>query len=428
MISDDIFHLPMEEIIIDDRRPIDETHAKALAASIAKDDLIHVPVVERRTFRLCVGGHRYRAWQINRAQVVPCRNPLYEDWTLFPVRFADDYSESDLARIELIENLRHRKLDWREELAGVRKIHNLHLLENPSWTMDNTSDLIGTDRTHVSKLFIVEPHLKLDTVQACETIGAAYNVVKRQNNRTKSVILENIVTGKSHASITLRGLMGEVEEPVIEQPAAVSSSSPIIVQPFAEFAASYAGPRFNFLHCDFPYGIDVSANPGQGAITDINKYDDSPEVYWQLLSELAQYRDKIISHSCHIIFWFSQNFRRETEDFFYTNFPGCVIQPFLMVWHRSDSSGLCPDPQRYGRRNLETAMLITLGDRLIVKVKNLVFPHPGKDKDRLHKSEKPLDVVKYFMEMFVDEHSLVLDPTCGSGSVPFLLMRHIVND
>lgn len=418
MISDQTTLVGLDTIIVaDDRRPLNQTHVISLANSIAKDDLIHTPVVEGRTLMLCAGRHRLAAWYYNRKNGVPCPNDAYENWHKIPVRLAFNYCPADLARIELIENLRHRKLEWGEEVRGVKKIHELQRVPHPAWIAENTADLLGIDRSSVTRILAVEPHLDVPEVAACDSIYAAYNVVKRQANRSRAVAIENIVTGKIPGAISLSGLMGEPAEELQEEvPETPKLSSPIILQSFENFAEQYTGPRFNFLHCDFPYGINVSQHNGQGAITDINSYEDSPEVYWKLFNTLAKHQDNLVSHSCHIMFWFSQNFRRETEDFFYQNFPGCVVQPFLMVWHRSDSSGLCPDPQRYGRRNLETALLVTLGDRLIVKVKNLIFPFPGKDPNRLHKSEKPFEVVSYFMEMFVDEHSIMLDPTCGSGT------------
>jgi site-specific DNA-methyltransferase (adenine-specific) len=59
-------------------------------------------------------------------------------------------------------------------------------------------------------------------------------------------------------------------------------------------------------------------------------------------------------------------------------------------------------------------MLITLGDRLIVNPRALSFSFPWSDK--IHRSQKPLPVVSHFLSMFVDKHSRVLDPTCGSGT------------
>jgi DNA modification methylase len=114
--------------------------------------------------------------------------------------------------------------------------------------------------------------------------------------------------------------------------------------------------------------------------------------------------------------WFSQNYRRETEDFFLKNLPSIQIQPFLMVWHCGENDGIVPDTQRYGRRTYETAMLLTLGDRKIVKPKGLSYSASREARTRVHRSQKPFSVLTHFMEMFVDNASSILDPTAGSGT------------
>jgi DNA modification methylase len=86
-----------------------------------------------------------------------------------------------------------------------------------------------------------------------------------------------------------------------------------------------------------------------------------------------------------------------------------------MIWHCSDNSGLTPDPNRYGRRTYETAMLITLGDRKISKSKALSFSSP-RNISRIHRSQKPLPVLSHFFEMFIDDSTRFLDPTCGSAT------------
>ena len=114
------------------------------------------------------------------------------------------------------------------------------------------------------------------------------------------------------------------------------------------------------------------------------------------------------------MFWFSQNNRRETEDFFVSM--GAVVQPFLMIWHSAEGDGIVPDPQRYGRRTYETAMLITFGDRKIVAPRQLSVSASREAKTRIHRSQKPLRVLEHFFEMFVDKSSSMLDPTAGSGT------------
>ena len=184
---------------------------------------------------------------------------------------------------------------------------------------------------------------------------------------------------------------------------------------FTTWAASYEGEPFNFIHCDFPYGINF--NDGlyttRPSSTSLNHYDDSPEVYWKLLNTLRD-NTHLVAPQCHIMFWFSQNLRRETEDFFTAL--GGFVQPYLMIWHCGANDGIVPDAQRYGRRNYETAMLITFGDRKIVVPRALSVEASRESTTRIHRSQKPLKVLSHFFEMFVDDSTIMLDPTAGSAT------------
>jgi DNA modification methylase len=114
------------------------------------------------------------------------------------------------------------------------------------------------------------------------------------------------------------------------------------------------------------------------------------------------------------MFWFSQNLRRETEDFFTAL--GGFVQPYLMIWHCGANDGIVPDAQRYGRRTYETAMLITFGDRKIVVPRALSVEASRESTTRIHRSQKPLRVLSHFFEMFVDDSTIMLDPTAGSAT------------
>ena len=59
-------------------------------------------------------------------------------------------------------------------------------------------------------------------------------------------------------------------------------------------------------------------------------------------------------------------------------------------------------------------MIASRGDRPIVRSVSNVFS--GPTSKRIHMSEKPINMLTKFMEMFVDENTVMLDPTCGSGN------------
>ena len=66
------------------------------------------------------------------------------------------------------------------------------------------------------------------------------------------------------------------------------------------------------------------------------------------------------------------------------------------------------------RHVYETAILASRGDRQLVRVKSDAYVSPTDKK--LHPSAKPEPMLKHFFEMLVDEHTTMLDPTCGSGA------------
>ena len=92
--------------------------------------------------------------------------------------------------------------------------------------------------------------------------------------------------------------------------------------------------------------------------------------------------------------------------------PGFSFFRFPLVWHKSDNAGfMTPGTPRHV---YETCLVGGRGDRPIVKYVSDCYSAPTDNS--LHLSAKPEPMLRYFMGMFCDEHSRVLDPTCGGGS------------
>jgi hypothetical protein len=181
---------------------------------------------------------------------------------------------------------------------------------------------------------------------------------------------------------------------------------------FIQWLADYQGRKFNFLHCDFPYGMDIGESAQVRTETGRNTgYEDSEDHYWTLCQALAASLDRILFPSAHVMFWFSLKHYAKTLEFFRTH-TDLVVQDFPVIWHKSDNKGVVPDAQRQPRRVYETCLLMSRGDRKIIRVVSNCYPAPTGD---LHTSEKPEPMLRHFMGMFVDELTEMLDPTCGSG-------------
>lgn len=382
-----------------------------------------------------------------------CQVDSWNNWSKIPSQLGSNFTEAELKTYELIENAGRQDISWQEKAKAIYTIHALSLKDNPEWNNAKTGNLVGLDHSTVARNLKAwrfmedDPSDKIKLIiSESPTLNSALQALTRFTSRRQDEIVSLSTSTSKTSSVSLSDKPGPTPgKPRPDYSAELDSydeefdDGPTLPSPwededtqtappfgerlltcadFHEWAAAYSGSPFNFIHCDFPYGINF--NTGDQTSNVQNKlagdYDDSPEVYWDLLDTLVQHRDSLIADSAHVMFWFSQNLRRETEDFFRTHFPDATLNPFLMIWHCSDLDGTVPDPQRYGRRTYETAMLLTFGDRHIVSPKALSFSSPRDSKTRHHRSQKPLPVLTHFMSMFVDDASSVLDPTAGSGT------------
>lgn len=473
MFSNRIVQILTDDILIDriNRQRSNLTYDSVidLAYSIGKNQWISPILVDESTNHVIAGERRLTAVKalhscINGdysifskpeevrtklAHICSCKVDSWKGWSKIPSQLGKNLTEQELVVFEFIENAQRADLKWQDRAKAIYTIHAHGLTTEKNWNNQRTGILVGLEHSSVAKClkiwrFMIEAEAEADKnsplkliIEEANTMQSALQTIDRYVSRRQDDIVSltsTVIAPKAKSNKDISAKPGpkvgvetttdfnydlEEEYALEEDTTPISLGEQLILnQDFNSWAESYEGEPFNFLHCDFPYGI--SFNKGAQGNTIASKvtgnYNDSPDVYWELLNTLAKYQDKLIAQSAHIMFWFSQNFRKETEDFFTKNFPGCVIQPFLMIWHCSDDSGILPDPQRYGRRTYETAMLITFGDRLVSVPKSLSFSSPRETSTRIHRSQKPLAVLDHFFSMFVDESSKVLDPTAGSGT------------
>jgi DNA modification methylase len=142
------------------------------------------------------------------------------------------------------------------------------------------------------------------------------------------------------------------------------------------------------------------------------RYADEPELFDRLVRCFFQHQDRFIADSAHCIFWLAAKNYWWTADLFRSN--GWAVCETPLIWHKSDNAGIAPDVRRWPRRTYEIAIFASRGDRKITKVKSASVALPTTKEH--HLSEKPLDMLTYFFEMVVDEHTTILDPTCGGGT------------
>lgn len=352
-----------------------------------------------------------------------------------PVRYvSENHTEIDVQVIELEENVKRSDLHWRDHISATCRLHELYRAQKADWSQGDTAEALGVTQGLISQYYRVFRDIDSPKIKDCTTWRQAFNVLSRVDERATANALSELMEGGTDifAQITEEPQLGQpisqptnvemssIDNPDVKivstpapLPATVALPESILVEDFILWSESYSGQPFNFVHCDFPYGINVFGGQQSGRDSN-NTYNDSPDVYWALLGAFCKNLDRFMSHSAHLMFWFSMEHYQATLDFFAKNAPTLDVQKFPLIWHKTDNVGVLPDAKRGPRRVYETALIASREDRLIVKAVSNTYGAPT-DKTH-HHSTKPEPVLKHFFQMFIDEHSSLLDPTCGSGS------------
>jgi ParB/RepB/Spo0J family partition protein len=399
--------IPLDQIQIDrsarQRREID---VENLLPSISLRGVVVPVIVEelgKDNYKLVAGERRYQASR---------KLHIYD----IPARLTIDLSETERQILELEENLHRENLPWTDYVMSVARIHQLYLTIEVNWTQQKTADMIGlvSGNSNISIILRVSEAIreKNPQVLACTGFRAAYNILARKDERAVADVVSDLLEEKPRPRATeLSSGAGAVERIGVD-PAPAPDHSVLNVD-FTKWVLEYSGPRFNLIHCDFPFGIDMQDSE-QGHSAKFGAYEDQEKIYWTMCGALCANLDKVMTESAHMIFWFSMEFYNETLEFFRENAPSLDFQHFPLVWHKTDNKGILPDPRRGPRRVYETAFLVSRGDRPIIRAVSNAYGAPKGSAD--HQSEKSEPMLRHFFQMVVDENTRILDPSCGSGS------------
>ncbi len=447
MIELETFECPIDQILIGDRArksEVSDTRLEELAASISEHGLIHAilvelqePLEELNGYHLVAGYNRIQAFS---------RLGL----THIPARLCTDADPDEVLAIELVENLQRSDMTWQDQARATVRLHDL----KPDQTLEKTCQLLGiTSTASLSKILTVGRALdgpNAERLSLASGITAAYNSIGRDTDRAIAVEMETMLAPNTQIELdfgaiertTVENLFEEksfhlesdsgVQVTNVPKPAAPSFS--ILQTDFVQWIRDYKGPKFNFLHCDFPYGIGWDkARKGQATVdvkAEINQYEDSWSTYVTLIASLTEHWPRIMLPSSHLLFWLSadHDIRVETRNMLEGGLAAHGINlefdSFDLMWHKSDGKGIIPNPSRQGRRTYEVALFGSTGERPIVKPVEISYACPTAGQDRLHVSEKPESMLRHFFSLTVDATTRVLDPTCGSGTSIRAALHH----
>lgn len=425
-----IYIIPVDKIEVDkDRQRRDLGNIEQLANSIFANGLLQPIIVARGCddeYELVAGQRRLEAHKHLKLPKIDAI--LYEE-----------LSETKRIIIELEENIKRKMLTWQEEVCACLKIHDHYCALDENWNVSSTADAINLTPGHVSSMLgVARAIVSGDTnIAECETLTSATNMLSRENQRriddSVSAVFDEMnvkVSDEGEAFMSIKVDLSETvsadeidsTQRTLEDFKSIRSAGRDIFQEdFFEWAKAYSGKPFQVIHLDPPYGIGHHKTK-QGPAEYLGSYNDAEDVFFKFINTIFQNREKLLAHQAHIMLWFSMNYYNRTiVEIMQYHEPGAFeirVNPFPLIWHKSDDIGIVPDGRRYGRRVYETALLIAINDRKINDIRSNLYSWPTNKRSAAHLSEKPTAVTNFFLSWIIDETRGVnfLDPCCGSGS------------
>jgi ParB/RepB/Spo0J family partition protein len=449
MLTDDFHQIPTDLIEVKPDRQRKKIEIEDLIPSIKRRGILNPIIVEPKEpsgFWLLAGERRLRTAQHLQLSHVPCR-------------LASDLTPLEREMIELEENVRRKDLTWQEESLAKLRIHEI-LIEmhaGREWFIKDTAEETGFSERSISRFIKIGEALRSGDQSIWQASGLpnAETILTRRQARVMDSVLNTLgdidiskigseedagdepfdeaelpldddgllPSGGSAGPVAhVQGgsvvggtkLAGQAAPKAVPQPTPLAPHR-IECADAIQFFSTYSGPKFNFLHCDLPYGVELNEQAGQSGFEG-GGYDSNPDIYWALCRAIADGWDRVMLPSSHFVFWFSMKFYTETIAFFAEKVPSLKINPTPLVWHKTDNRGILPDANRGPRQTYEPALIGATGDRFIVKPVANSYGAPTQKSESIHTNEKPEPMLEHFLTMFVDGHTRMLDPTCGSGS------------
>lgn len=405
--------VPLADIVVRpdrQRKVFDDTPLAELRDSIASRGLIHAILLRKNdegALELVAGERRFRAV----SQLAKDGKPIVYDSSPVPLGSipATIFHLSDLAsakEVELEENLLRVQLSWQERTEAILGIHRLRQEQNPSQTqvatINEIAEATGSNplglKTEFQKAKIVAAHLNKPEIANARTLGEAVQLVLKQEEEE---VTAHLLMRRQKAKASGKG-----------------KAAPSILLRHGdsyEIIPSLDPGTFDLILSDPPYGINAGAGGFRGRTVHHHNYDDSPEDARKAIDFLLLEGFRVTKSRANIFFFLTAyNFAYAFDA---AQRMGWQPYPGLITWQKSESEGLAPWGAHGFRRTTEGIFCATKGKRFLLSNPVDVLSYRRVHRSaRIYGAQKPIDLIRFLIEISTLPSENILDPFSGSGT------------
>lgn len=382
-----------------------------LKVSILSKGLMHPPVVWRdvatNTWVLIAGETRLLALDAIASEKLHfvCDTKVILPGEV-PITELTDLTFADLFEAEFEENEFRRPLSWQDRALALSKLHSLRQGENPKQSFTETATALAEKAPSTKGNSVA--HLR-ETIRESTVIAKHLTDPKISNARNHKEALQLILKKEGEAleaELIRRGeFKAKAEASALIE---VRNGDSLLIMPQLE------AERFDLILADPPYGIK---NDGAGLrcrTVHHHDYEDTPDVARAILQAIIQEGFRVTKPRANM-FVFGDI---DLFPLFKTMAGQMGWVPFRtpITWRKSNE-GLAPWGSAGFRRTKEWIFYATKGQRGLLQSPPdvLDFKRVARN-EREYGAEKPLDLIRFLIEITTFPNEAVFDPCCGSGT------------
>lgn len=379
-----------------------------LKASILSKGLLHPPVVYQEADRyvLVAGETRLLALDSIAADKLPfsCDGKLITPGEV-AVTLVSDLTPADLFEAEFEENEFREPLDWRDRAQALAKLHELRQTANPKQTLIATAtELLSRAPDKVAGTS--HPDALVKRLREATVIAKHLDDPKIANARNANEALAAILK-KEGKAVEAELIRRQIKKVSTETLVEIRHGNAL------EILSSLEPDQFDLIIVDPPYGIQNNSAGLRGRTVHHHDYDDSPQVARDLLQSIIQEGFRITRSRANVFVFGDIDF----FPLFKTMAQQMGWVPFRtpITWRKSNE-GLAPWGASGFRRTCEWIFYATKGQKGLLQSPTdvLDFKRVARDQ-REYGAEKPLDLMRFLVEISTFPGDRILDPCCGSG-------------
>jgi DNA modification methylase len=352
------------------------------------------------TFKLLAGERRFTVLSRNQVVEIPAR--IYDQ----------ELSELEMKVIEKSENFFRKDMEYWELDKLTLEIHqmqqSLHGVKAPGpgntgWSTEDTGDMLGGVSKATVSLAIKRAELREklpELFEGCKTASDASAVIKKMDEALiKQTIAKQIESKTDNKNLTIL-------------------AKSFIIKDFFEGVKEIPSGVFHLVEIDPPYAINLMYNKESKNESQYQKdgYNEIPtENYQNFLCKVFKECYRVMAEHSWLICWFAPE---PWFDIVYKelNKAGFETTRMCPIWTKP--SGQTRHPEMYLPNSYEMFFYAQKGKPAIARQRgtNIFNYSPVPAQQKVHPTERPIDLMKDVYETFAFPGSRILIPFLGSGN------------